>query len=222
MIDLVNKYIGFHHFSITMLIIIPVLYIILYSNYNKLKVLLKYSLIINFSTFYLYLFYNGLFDYKIHLPLHLCYITEAAIFLSLIFKIKKIKSWLVLNATLGALVGFVNSNLTLNSLPIEYIHYYLSHFNLLLFSIIAFKSKEYISINNFYKSITINSILIVLIFIFNFLFKTNYWFTSNKPLGINLSIILPEWPYYFLILILIGLCSYTITFMLLVNNRIQR
>jgi len=35
-------------------------------------------------------------------------------------------------------------------------------------------------------------------------------FTFEKPEGINFTLLMPEWPYYFLIMLLVGLTSYTV------------
>jgi len=35
-------------------------------------------------------------------------------------------------------------------------------------------------------------------------------FTFEKPEGVNFTLLMPEWPYYFLIMLLIGIVFYTI------------
>ena len=222
MLNYIDNIVGINHFLIVSILIIPIIYIIFYKNFNDLNKLLYFLLVLNFITFYPYLLSTGSFDYTLHLPLHLCYITELAILISFIFKTKKIYPLLVLNSMFGGFVGFINSNLTGDSTSIEYIHYYISHFNLMLFFIIAFKSEMEISFSDLIKSIISNSFVMLLIIIFNFLFKTNYWFTYSKPVGTNLSIFFPEWPYYFILLITIGLFSYGLTFTLLLNNKVKK
>ena len=69
------------------------------------------------------------------------------------FNSKLLISWIILNGLGGGITGFTNSNLDLNVPIIEYIHLYLSHFNLLLFSIIMIKKKFTITKINFIKSI---------------------------------------------------------------------
>ena len=80
---------------------------------------------------------------------------------------------------------------------------YLSHFNLLLFSIYLYKTKFIITKSAFLKSILFNSLVFMFITLFNINFGSNYWFTSEKPPGINLTKILPEWPYGLFIIILL-------------------
>ena len=222
MFDLINQLIGVNHLIISVIFLIPIFFIILCKDNLFLKRLLFFLLIVNLFSFYIILFITNSFDYRVHLPLHLCYITELAILISLFFNTKAVYPWLVLNSMLGGLVGFINSNLPLGSSLIEYSHFYLSHFNLLLFTIIVFKLNISISFFNLLRSIAFNTFLLIQVSIFNIIFSTNYWFTVSKPSGINLSSLFPEWPYYLFIFIAFGLISYSITFFLLSSNRVQK
>ena len=46
---------------------------------------------------------------------------------------------------------------------------------------------------------------IILIGLINAMIGSNYMFTRYRPSGMNLSILMPSWPYYFFIIIAIGL-----------------
>ncbi len=204
--------------SIVLFIILLFIYLKI-NNHDFLYNLIKITLILNFSTFYFYLIITKTFDIKLHLPIHLCYLTELGILISLILKTKRFYPILALNSLGGGITGLTNSNLMEGSSLIEYVHLYLSHFNLLLFFIIIFKEKLFISKINFIKSIILNALFFFGAIIFNYFFKSNYWFTNNKPPGENLTIILPDWPYYLLGLIIIGMISYFLTFKLLYKNK---
>ena len=70
---------------------------------NSEKILyqiLTYLLFINFLSFNIYLISTGTFDYKIHLPIHLCYLTELGILIAIIFKNTSYYPWLALNLSL--------------------------------------------------------------------------------------------------------------------------
>jgi len=210
-----------NHFFITGLLTI-VLIIIFFKNKNpkNLYGLTTALLILNFLSFNTYLLLTNNFNYQIHLPLHLCYLTELGILIAIIFKTKFFYPWLLLNSVGGGISGFLNSNLPAGALFIEYTHLYLSHFNLLLFSIFLYKSKFFISKSAFIQSIIFNSIIFILIVFLNIVLESNYWFTNNKPEGFNLTLVLPEWPYYLFTLIAIGLTSYFLTFKLFTKNKI--
>ena len=126
---------------------------------------------------------------------------------------------MALNSLGGGITGFTNSNLLADSMLIEYTHLYLSHFNLLVFAIIVYKDKLVISNKNYIQSIALNGLLFIFILFFNANFNSNYWFTQYKPPGINLTNLLPAWPYYLLVLIMIGFISYYLTFKLFLKNK---
>ena len=200
--------------SLICIILATLLLIIFFTikNQKLLNNVLLFSVIINLVSFNLILIGTNQFDINIHLPLHLCYLTEVALLATYFFNSKLLISWIVLNGLGGGITGFTNSNLDLNVPIIEYIHLYLSHFNLLLFSIIMFKKKFIITKINFIKSIIINASIFFLIIILNNKIGSNYWFTLNKPEGTNLTNILPGWPIYLFVMIVIGIISYFITY----------
>lgn len=211
---------GYNHFIISGLLS-GVLYL-LYHKVNDTAILskvLKWLLIFNFVSFNATLLLSGAFDYKTHLPIHLCYLTELGIFLSIIFKSNILYPWLALNALGGGITGFTNSNLSENALLIEYIHLYLSHFSLILFFIIIYLNKFTISRYAFIQSTIFNALLFFAVCYFNILVESNYWFTTHRPPGSNLAQLLPDWPGYLLGLISIGLFSYYCTFKLLLKNK---
>jgi len=208
-----------NHYIITIFLSF-ILYVIFnwIHNQKTLYNLLLFLLALNLLSFNIYLIFNGVFNYQIHLPLHLCYLTEIGILASILFHTKFYYPWLLLNGLGGGITGFLNSNLMGDAMLIEHIHLYLSHFNLLLFSLILYKANFFISRSDFLKSIAFNLFLFISVIFFNIKFHSNYWFTSSKPPGMNLTSILPEWPYYLLILIGIGITSYYITFKLFSKN----
>ena len=222
MLEIINHIIGLNHLMVSSFLLIPIFIIMLSKNVMLLKKILFYLLIFNFISFYLTLFVTGTFNYKFHLPLHLCYITEFVILLSFLLKSDRLYPWLVLNSMLGGFVGLINSNLPFGSSAVEYVHFYLSHFNLVFFTIIIFKLKMHISFNNFLRSIMLNTFLLVQVSLFNNIFNTNYWFTLSKPRGVNVAVLFPDWPYYLFMFIGFGLISYSITYILLLGNRLQR
>ena len=197
------------------------LYLIYYKikDSEKIKTLLFCILTLNFFSFNTYLLATDSFNFKTHLPLHLCYISELGILLSIIMKNKSYYSLLLLNSLGGGVTGFLNSNLGSDALLIEHIHLYISHFNLLLFSLILYIDRFYVSKNDLIKSIIMNALIFIAITIVNDIIGSNYWFTKSRPPGVNLTTILPEWPFYLFALISIGLLSYYLTFRLFLKNR---
>ena len=209
-----------NHLLVSSILIIIIL--IIFFSVKKTTTLYKilfFSLSINFISYYSILISNNFFDYTIHLPIHLCYITELGILISLILKNQRFYPILALNSLGGGISGLTNSNLVLESYWIEFSHLYLSHLNLIFFFLILFKEKFYINKKMFLKSIVLNGTIFFLTLFFNKIFGSNYWFTQNRPQGKNITLLFSDWPYYLIGLIIIGLFSYCITFILLRKNK---
>ncbi len=188
-------------------------------NTKILNKILFFSLIINFISYYLVLMINNSFDFRTHLPIHLCYITELGILISFILKNKTFYPVLALNSLGGGISGLTNSNLVVSSYWIEFFHLYLSHTNLIFFFIILYKEKFTINKKMFSISILINALIFCFAFVFNKMFGSNYWFTASKPEGKNLTLLFSDWPDYLIGLIVIGLFSYLVTYMILKTNK---
>ena len=186
---------------------------------KHLNSILFISLVSNFLSFNYILINTNNFDFSSHLPLHLCYLTEAIILCTYFFNLNFLLPWLILNSLGGGITGFTNSNLDQDVHIIEYIHLYLSHFNLLLFSIIMFKKKFIIQKIDLYKSIILNASIFFTIIWINNLIGSNYWFTLEKPPGTNLTNILPDWPGYLIVMVAIGILSYIVTYKIFKLNQ---
>ena len=213
LIDLRNSF-DVNHLAISFACL---MFIILISNFCKISLLRKILLLSISANLFFFNFLainSNFYSFKSHLPLHLCYLTEIGILLSLFIKNHKFTTWMLLNAMFGAVTALLNSNLDSSSSQIERLHFFISHSNLALFTIILYKSQFKIKYSNLIFSINANLILVSAIHLFNYYFSTNYLFTLAKPKGINISFLLPEWPFYYFFLIFFGLASYYITFIL--------
>lgn len=145
------------------------------------------------------------------LPIHLCYLTEIMIFIKLLFNMRLDTNFIFLNSAVGGLAGLVNTNLTSDMNSIFFIHHYLAHFVLALF-FIEYYNKVNLSVKVLVFSVLKTTVLLIFAFIFNDIFGTNYWFTTEKPLGNNLTLLFPDGPLYLIILIILGLLIYVALF----------
>ena len=90
------------------------------------------------------------------------------------------------------------------------IHYFFAHglviFIMLTIVVDGFSPtwKDYI------QTIIHTSILVIVISTFNFFTGSNYMFTRDKPPGTTFAELMPDWPYYFIIMLIIGLIFYTL------------
>ena len=219
MIALLENILRNHIFVCTFLAIILAAIFFIVKDTKHLNSILFISLVSNFLSFNCILINTNNFDFSIHLPLHLCYLTEAIILCTYFFNLNFLLPLLILNSLGGGITGFTNSNLDQDVHIIEYIHLYLSHFNLLLFSIIMFKKKFIIQKIDLYKSIILNASIFFTIIWINNLIGSNYWFTLEKPPGTNLTNILPDWPGYLIVMVVIGILSYIVTYKIFKLNQ---
>ena len=70
-----------------------------------------------------------------------------------------------------------------------------------------------------YKSIIFNASIFFTIIWINNLIGSNYWFTFEKPPGTNLTNILPDWPGYLIVMVVIGILSYIVTYKIFKLNQ---
>ena len=101
------------------------------------------------------------------------------------------------------------------------IHYFFAH-GLVIFVMLSIvldgyrpKWSDYLDVIK-WTTVLVGSIIMI-----NLLLGSNYMFTFEKPEGINFTLLMPDWPYYFLIMLLIGLMAYTMMMVLglLLNDK---
>jgi hypothetical integral membrane protein (TIGR02206 family) len=91
-----------------------------------------------------------------------------------------------------------------------FIHYFIAH-GLIVIVVAALIIDGYRpSWKDYLNTVKWTTVLVVLMILINNLLGSNYMFTQNKPPGVTFTKLMPEWPYYFLIMLLIGLISYTL------------
>ena len=67
---------------------------------------------------------------------------------------------------------------------------------------------------DYFNAIQWTTFLVVTIIIINLILGSNYMFTFEKPPGVNFTLLMPKWPYYFIIMLFIGLMFYTLLMLL--------
>ncbi|MFL3015871.1 MAG: TIGR02206 family membrane protein [Candidatus Neomarinimicrobiota bacterium] len=169
-----------------------------------------YLVIFNEIVFQIYMFYYGIWSPSTSLPLEMCYISALLIpFYSKNIDNRTLKNWFYFAGFSGSLFAFVNTNLSEMKHIYVSIHYFFAH-GLVIFVMLSIvldgyrpKWSDYLDVIK-WTTVLVGSIIII-----NLLLGSNYMFTFEKPEGINFTLLMPDWPYYFLIMLLIGLMSYT-------------
>jgi hypothetical integral membrane protein (TIGR02206 family) len=171
----------------------------------------SYLVIFNEIAFQFNMLVYGIWSYKTSLPLEMCYISALLIpFYSKNINSRLLKNWFFFAGFCGSLFAFINTNLSEFEQIYISIHYFFAHGLVIFvaFSIIVDGYRP--SWKDYFEIIQWTSGLVVFILTINIILGSNYMFTFDKPNGVNFTLLMPEWPYYFLIMLLIGLISYTV------------
>ena len=170
----------------------------------------SYLVIFNEVAFQINMIFYGIWSMNTSLPLEMCYISALLIpFYSKNSHSRTLKNWFFFAGFCGSLFAFINTNLSEFEQIYISIHYFFAHGLVIFiaFSIIVDGYRP--TWEDYFNVIKWTTLLVLLIIAVNILLGSNYMFTFEKPKGINFTLLMPEWPYYFLIMLLIGLSSYT-------------
>lgn len=180
---------------------------------NRSKVLAIISLIVvlNEILFQFLLVYFDSWSLKESLPLEMCYISALIIPIYNYNKDNRnLKNWLFFAGFGGSFFAFINTNLEDGAMVYTFIHYFIAH-GLILIVVASLIIDGYRpSWKDYFSTVKWTTLLIVLMLVINSTLSSNYMFTHNKPPGVTFTKLMPEWPYYFLIMLLIGLIAYTL------------
>ena len=188
------------------------------SSYKIKKVILDtigYLVIFNELAFQISMLYYGTWSYSTSLPLEMCYISALLIPIYNKYQDSRVlQNWFFFAGFGGSLFAFINTNLSQMDQIYISIHYFFAHglviFIMLSIVIDGYRPTWY----DYLNAIKWTTILVLFIVCINFMIGSNYMFTFQKPEGVNFTLLMPDWPYYFIIMLFIGISFYT--FMMLV------
>ena len=184
------------------------------SSFNAKKIILEtigYLVVFNEIAFQFSMLYYGSWSYSTSLPLEMCYISALMIPVYNKFRdLRILKSWFFFAGFGGSLFAFINTNLSEMDQVYISIHYFFAH-GLVIFVMLSIVIDGYRPFwSDYFDAIKLTSLLVIFIFLVNYLIDSNYMFTFKKPEGVNFTLLMPGWPYYFLIMLSIGLVFYTL------------
>lgn len=170
-----------------------------------------YLVVFNEIVFQLYMVYYEIWSLNTSLPLELCYIS--ALLIPIYARNREnrdLKNWFFFAGFGGSLFAFINTNLSEQEHIYVSIHYFFAH-GLVIFVMLSIVLDGYRPVwKDYFNTIKWTTILVVIIIIINLLLGSNYMFTFEKPAGVNFTLLMPDWPYYYLIMLFIGLLFYTV------------
>ena len=183
-----------------------------------------YLVVFNEIVFQVYMIYYGIWSSSTSLPLEMCYISALLIPVYANNQDSRtLKNWFYFAGFSGSLFAFINTNLSEMKHIYVSIHYFFAHGLVIfvMFSIVldGYRPKW----KDYFNAIAWTTVLVASIILINLLLDSNYMFTFEKPDGVNFTLLMPDWPYYFLIMLLIGLGAYTVMMLvgLSLNDKIK-
>lgn len=197
---------------ISIIIVIIFIYIYIYSK-KKYRLLNLFSLIavLNELIFQILLVHNDKWSFNESLPLEMCYISALIIpIYNYNKKNRNLKNWLLFAGFGGSFFAFINTNLVFDTEVYTYIHYFIAH-GLIPIVVATFIIDGYRpSWKDYFIAVKWTFALVFLMCILNYFTDSNYMFTKKKPPGVTFTQLMPEWPYYYFIMIIMGLITYSL------------
>ena len=197
-----------HHTLIT-IVVIATLLIVRYRvnryNLNLIDIFLGFLPIIIELIFQIQSILNKEWMLIKTLPLEISYLTSFAIPIYLYMPSRILQSWIYYIGIWSAAAAFLNT-IMMGAEPWHVLlRYYGHHGTLLYFGISIYISGYRPTLNDYYNTAKIMLLIIFIIGLINMIIGSNYMFTRFKPTGMNLTLLMADWPYYFIIIVSIGL-----------------
>ena len=197
-----------HHTLIT-IVVIATLLIVRYRvnryNLNFIDIFLGFLPIIIELIFQIQSVLNKEWMFIKTLPLEISYLTIFAIPIYLYMPSRILQSWIYYIGIWSAAAAFLNT-IMMGAEPWHVLlRYYGHHGTLLYFGISIYISGYRPTLNDYYNTAKIMLLIIFIIGLINMIIGSNYMFTRFKPTGMNLTLLMADWPYYFIIIVSIGL-----------------
>lgn len=207
---------GFLHISLMVLLIIGILLLVVNKEKiakmnekikDKIRISIALILFLNMTIYYLTRIIYGVYDWKVHLPLHFCFIAGYLFMFAVIFKKWKLYKISYFMAFMGPLPAIIWPELYRTFDTYIFYQYLISHHFFLLsnlFILYAYSIK--ITKKDFIKTIIVVFTLFICMAIFNFFFHTNYIFSTEIPPHVlELYPFLVKFNYPVILIFLIGL-----------------
>ena len=197
-----------HHTLIT-IVVIATLLIVRYRvnryNLNFIDIFLGFLPIIIELIFQIQSMLNKEWMLIKTLPLEISYLTTFAIPIYLYMPSRILQSWIYYIGIWSAAAAFLNT-IMMGAEPWHVLlRYYGHHGTLLYFGISIYISGYRPTLKDYYNTAKIMLLIIFIIGLINMIIGSNYMFTRFKPTGMNLTLLMADWPYYFIIIVSIGL-----------------
>ena len=181
---------------------------------EKTSTYFAYLAIIIYVTTNLVSIIAGNWNFKDFLPLHLCNISYFICIFVLIYKKQWMFEWTLLLGMPSALNALITPELIWGSSNWGIFDYYFVHGVLILIPFyLMFTMNFKLRTSSWWKTFLRAQIVFLIVFIINLILDTNYMFLLFKP-QVNNPLIIGDWPFYILIVQIIGLLHIVVIYKL--------
>ncbi len=223
------KQFGLIHNIFILIVIIGM--VIIYLNRNKIaqitqeksKKILKIGaviLLVNMLVFTIGFLYYGCFDYTKHLPFHLCFIANYMFMYGILFEKEEILKYTIFLCFIGPIPAILWPDMVSTIDNMEWWQYVISHHVFIMLSFFSYYALGYkVKLKNYLKVFILTNFLMLIMYPFNLIFKTNYIFSTQIP--DNVMVLYP-WLKYFppmLTLEVVGLLISGVIYYFIIKRR---
>lgn len=149
---------------------------------NKIRRIMFIILISNMLIYYGSYIYYGVYDIRVHLPLHFCFIAGILFMIYLITRSKKLYHIVFFLTFIGPLPAVIYPDLVSSFDYYVFYQYFISHHLLMIFSyFILYMDDHRITFNHVFWTYIWANVIFIIMMIVNYIFGTNYIMSSELP-----------------------------------------
>lgn len=149
---------------------------------EKFRYVLAALFFVNMLFLYLFFILKGVYSWKLHLPLHLCFISGYLLMYVLITGNQKLFRAVYFFTWVGPLPAMIWPNTPMRADRFLSYQFVISHHILLLAGLYCLFVLEYpVTFKDIKRAFLLGNIIFVSVFVFNNLFGTNYIMTNTLP-----------------------------------------
>lgn len=150
--------------------------------HKKIKYIMFALLFSNMAIYYGSYIYYGVYNWKVHLPLHICFIAGILFMIYLLTGKRKMYKVIFPLTFIGPLPAIFYPDLSSSFDYFVFYQYFISHHLLMIFSYFILYMEDFkITYNDTIKTFILGNIIFITMSIFNNLFNTNYIMSGGFP-----------------------------------------
>lgn len=149
---------------------------------KKIRIIMFLILIGNMLLYYGSYLYYGVYDIRVHLPLHFCFIAGNLFMIYLLTRNKTLYHVTFFLTFIGPLPAVIYPDITTGFDSFIFYQYFISHHLLMIFSyFILYMDDHKMDIKDVFRTFVFANMIFISMMIFNTIFGTNYIMSKRLP-----------------------------------------